>query len=139
MILKGFYFRGNEYRLPIMLFNMIVKRPNKVFTLLWQEGIAYRIIADRSQNPNIFSLPYYTLASTVLCFVIIKVVFLFLKIPLFDSVTAKFKVSSRKINSIPGRHWILNINELRSLYVTVYIFHHRWPWDSIAVVYITVS
>lgn len=77
MILKGFYFRENEYRLSIMLFNMIVKRPNKVFTLLWQEGIAYSIISDRSQNPNIFSLPYYTLASTVLCFVIIKVVLLF--------------------------------------------------------------
>lgn len=62
MILKGFYFRGNEYRLPIMLFNMIVKRPNKVFTLLWQEGIAYRIIADRSQNPNIF-FPFLTTLS----------------------------------------------------------------------------
>lgn len=77
MILKGFYFRENEYRLSIMLFNMIVKRPNKVFTLLWQEGVAYRIMSDRSQNPNIFFfLPYYTLASTVLCFVIIKVVLL---------------------------------------------------------------
>lgn len=54
MILKGFYFRENEYRLSIMLFNMIVKRPNKVFTLLWQEGVAYRIMSDRSQNPNIF-------------------------------------------------------------------------------------
>lgn len=54
MILKSFYFRNNEDRLSIMLFNMIVKRPNKVFPLLWQEGIAYRIIADRSQNPNIF-------------------------------------------------------------------------------------
>lgn len=62
MILKGFYFRGNEYRLSIMLFNMIVKRPNKVFTLLWQEGIAYRIIADRSQNPNIF-FPFLTTLS----------------------------------------------------------------------------
>lgn len=62
MILKGFYFRENEYRLSIMLFNMIVKRPNKVFTLLWQEGIAYRIIADRSQNPNIF-FPFLTTLS----------------------------------------------------------------------------
>lgn len=78
MILKSFYFRNNEDRLSIMLFNMIVKKPNKVFTLLWQEGIAYSIISDRSQNPNIFfSLPYYTLASTVLCFVNIKVVLLF--------------------------------------------------------------
>lgn len=62
MILKSFYFRNNEDRLSIMLFNMIVKRPNKVFTLLWQEGIAYRIIADRSQNPNIF-FPFLTTLS----------------------------------------------------------------------------
>lgn len=62
MILKGFYFRENEYRLSIMLFNMIVKRPNKVFTLLWQEGIAYSIISDRSQNPNIF-FPFLTTLS----------------------------------------------------------------------------
>lgn len=62
MILKSFYFRNNEDRLSIMLFNMIVKRPNKVFTLLWQEGIAYRIISDRSQNPNIF-FPFLTTLS----------------------------------------------------------------------------
>lgn len=62
MILKGFYFRENEYRLSIMLFNMIVKRPNKVFTPLWQEGIAYRTISDRSQNPNIF-FPFLTTLS----------------------------------------------------------------------------
>lgn len=70
MILKGFYFRENEYRLSIMLFNMIVKRPNKVFTLLWQEGIAYRIIADRSQNPNIFfpSLLHSRFNSSLLCY-----------------------------------------------------------------------
>lgn len=62
MILKSFYFRNNEDRLSIMLFNMIVKRPNKVFTLLWQEGIAYSIISDRSRNPNIF-FPFLTTLS----------------------------------------------------------------------------
>lgn len=62
MILKSFYFRNNEDRLSNMLFNMIVKRPNKVFTLLWQEGIAYSIISDRSQNPNIF-FPFLTTLS----------------------------------------------------------------------------
>lgn len=70
MILKSFYFRENEYRLSIMLFNIIVKRPNKVFPLLWQEGIAYRIIADRSQNPNIFfsSLLHSRFNSSLLCY-----------------------------------------------------------------------
>lgn len=53
--MNGFYFRKNDGSLSILLFNMIVKRPNKVFTPLWQEGVAYRIISDRSQHPDIFS------------------------------------------------------------------------------------
>lgn len=53
--MNGFYFRNNDGSLSILLFNMIVKRPNKVFTPLWQEGVAYSVISDRSQHPDIFS------------------------------------------------------------------------------------
>lgn len=53
--MNGFYFRKNDGSLSILLFNMIVKRPNKVFTPLWQEGVAYSVIYDRSQHPDIFS------------------------------------------------------------------------------------
>lgn len=61
MILKSFYFRNNEDRLSIMLFNMIVKRPNKVFTLLWQEGIAYSNIRSISESKHFF--PFLTTLS----------------------------------------------------------------------------
>lgn len=128
MILKGFYFRKNDDSLSILLFNMIVKRPNKVFTPLWQEGVAYRIISDRSQHPDIFpSLLSSRFNSSLLCYHQSSIPLL---IPLRFS-DCKIYSDQQKNNSIPGMHWSLNIDELRSHYVKFWLLvkmlRRLWP------------